>query len=171
MFKFAQLAALQGRVGSIVLVNACILIENFVRALYGHVDALARLSLLLDNRNLMKWHCIEHLAFIGDTYPLLDRFESQIHEFNFGVGSAAVVFSIGGALNGHVDKLSISITFKFLHVAELSSRRAVNAWTLLGIRVGVVRYIRTVIGKMIREARYLALYSTVEQRPNRCLLQ
>jgi hypothetical protein len=88
-------------------------------------------------------------------------------------GSPAVMFAIGHALRGHVDEEAKTVfgdNWNFVNLvnpakqaiafyeAQISSyRKAVDNWTLVGIRFGVVKDIRRVIAELIWSTRGEAL--------------
>jgi hypothetical protein len=98
--------------------------------------------------------------------------------FNRGTGHANVVFAIGRALKGQINNeeqkffgsgykcdTRIGHTNQALHFYEFqwqSYRKAVDSWTVFGLRNRVVKDIRKMIGKMIREAREEAVYLEVK---------
>jgi hypothetical protein len=99
----------------------------------------------------------------------------QIQSFNRETGHANVVFGIGRALKGHVDNEKRTIFgngYKFgnrigpvnqaLHFYEFqlqSFRKAVDSWTIVGLRNKVVKDIRKMIGKWfgMREKKQIML--------------
>jgi hypothetical protein len=110
----------------------------------------------------------------------LSGMRNQIHNFNNGTGHATVVFVIGRALKGHIDKNKRTIFGKVeydfnsridhanraLHFYEFqlqSYRKAVDMWTIIGLRNRVVKDIRKMIGKMIWDAREEAAYLEKKQ--------
>jgi hypothetical protein len=87
-----------------------------------------------------------------------------------------VVFHIGCALKGRVDLKNREICWRSLrdfdqlvepasvavsfYDAQLHEcRRAVNAWSIVGLRFGVVKDIRKLIGRLIWDAREEANYA------------
>jgi hypothetical protein len=89
--------------------------------------------------------------------------------------NAAAVFAIGRVLKGHVDPKTESVFKRYgreafdpanraiaFYNAQLQAcRRAVDAWTLVGIELKVVKDIRILIGKLIWDARGDAKYEIV----------
>jgi hypothetical protein len=90
------------------------------------------------------------------------------------LGNGAVVFQIGRALNGQI---SVEERIIFGHIpgfdnligpansaisfykSQLAAcRRAVDIWSHVGLRCGVVKDVRVLIGKLVWETRDLALY-------------
>jgi hypothetical protein len=108
----------------------------------------------------------------GNSQYFLNEMVDQIRDFNSGVGHATVVFVVGRALKGHVDNEKGTIFgrgYNFdtyigpanqaLHCYEFqlqSYRKAVDSWTIVGLRNRVVKDIRKLIGKMIWDAREYA---------------
>jgi hypothetical protein len=103
---------------------------------------------------------------------------SERYDFMAGGGIAAVVFMIGRLLKGNVDQKNgvifgkLHVTRAWLALAEAAlcfhdlqlqaCRNAVDCWTRVGLRYGVVRDIRNLIGKMIWETREEAKYLFVK---------
>jgi hypothetical protein len=93
----------------------------------------------------------------------------QIRNFNSGIGHANVVFVIGRALKGQIDSKKRAILgiftqfnayvgpeYQALHFFKFqlqSYRKAVDSWTIVGLRNKVVKDIRKMSGKMIWDAR------------------
>jgi hypothetical protein len=111
----------------------------------------------------------------GDSFYFLDEMSDQIRNFNHG-GHAKVVFLIGRALKGHIDNYKRTVfgicksfsdfiipanqALHFYNFQLQSYRKAVDSWTIVGLRNGVVKDIRKMIGKMIWDAREEAAYFT-----------
>jgi hypothetical protein len=119
--------------------------------------------LSLDDPERWRWH--GKLARSGnDKFRFLSFFAAQVNS-----GSGAVVFAIGRALNGHVNDQARTIfnnewSFDQLigpanqaiafYKSQLDAcRKAIFAWSLVGIRLGVVKDIRIVIGKLVWDTR------------------
>jgi hypothetical protein len=148
--------------------------ENFlVAAELGHVDALARVGDLLHLDDPRRFFWLGKAASNGRLSDFLIEMKQQIRHFNRK--RTNVVFVIGRALKGKIDKEKRTIFgkgFKFdsyidsanqaLHFYNFqlqSYRKAVDSWTIVGLRNNVVKDIRNVIGKMIWDAREEATYS------------
>jgi hypothetical protein len=103
----------------------------------------------------------------------------QIRNFSSGTGHTKVVFAIGRALKGLIDNEKRTIfgnlgrfdtligpvnqAFHFYEFQLQSYRKAVDVWTIVGLRNKVVKDIRNMIGKMIWDAREEAAYSEGNQ--------
>jgi hypothetical protein len=105
----------------------------------------------------------------------LSDFAKQVELFNYGSGSAAVMFAIGQALQGHVNEdariifssdgfdsrigpAKQAITF---YEAQIQvTKDAMRAWTQVGIKLKVVKDVRNLIAKLIWDSRDEALYKT-----------
>jgi hypothetical protein len=98
-------------------------------------------------------------------------FSDSVETLNSGSGNGAVVFQIGRMLNGNVDVEKeekfgknhcligpANSAISFYESQLTSCGRAVDAWSHVGIRCGVVKDIRVLIGKLVWESRDLALY-------------
>jgi hypothetical protein len=104
-----------------------------------------------------------------------------VQQFESGTGNAAVVFQIGRALNenGDVEKRTIfGLSRNFdncvgpansavsFYKSQISAcRRAVDAWSHVGLRFNVVKDIRVLIGKMVWETRELMLFENSGSEP------
>jgi hypothetical protein len=111
-------------------------------------------------------------AALGDSSEFLDCFAEQVESFNFGSGSAAVMFAIGQALQGHVNEQAGRIFNKnrsslispakqaiaFYEAQIKATKGAMHAWTQVGIRWKVVKDVRKLIAKLIWDSREEALY-------------
>jgi hypothetical protein len=144
--------------------------ENFlVAADVGHVHAMVCLGALLDRDDPQRFFWFGRAAAKVCSMSFLGEISDQIRNFNSGTGHGSVVFAIGRALKGHVDNEKRRIFgegYRFdaffgpanqaLHFYEFqlqSFRKAVDMWTIVGLRNGVVKDIRKMIGKMIWDAR------------------
>jgi triacylglycerol esterase/lipase EstA (alpha/beta hydrolase family) len=107
-------------------------------------------------------------------YFLAD-FASRVISFKEG-GSVpgSVIFVIGQALVGQVDNQTIfgcfafsdqlacaKFAIEFYQAQILACRRAVDAWTVVGTHVGVVKDVRKIISRLIWESRKEALFKEV----------
>jgi hypothetical protein len=114
----------------------------------------------------------------GETCSFLEALRDQIYKFSFGIGHAGV-FGIGRVLKEQVDKEERTIfgranlfafynepanrAVQFYELQLQSYRKAVNSWTIVGLRNRVVKDIRKMIGKMIWDAREEAKYLEEKQ--------
>jgi hypothetical protein len=138
----------------------------------GHVSSMGCLARLLEKSYPRQWFWWGRAAVLGDPNPFLCEFCGPVQEFNSGSGNGAVVFQIGKAMNGHVEKRTIfgrpynfdkwigpaNSAISFYKSQLVGCRLAVDAWSHVGIRFSVVKDIRVLIGKLIWETRDLALY-------------
>ena len=122
-----------------------------------------------------KWHWLGLAAKAGQG-SFTQSFAEQVAKFESGSGNAAVVFAIGQVLHG-LNALAKTIfcdsddfgarigpamrAIAFYECQIKNCRDAVHAWTRVGIRFGVVKDIRIVIGGLIWESRAEALYPTL----------
>ena len=100
----------------------------------------------------------------------------QVKLFNSGSGSAAVMFAIGQALQGHVNDEEARTIFNdaydfgsligpakqaiaFYEAQIKATKDAMHAWTLVGIKLKVVKDVRKLIAKLIWDSREEALYN------------
>jgi hypothetical protein len=139
-FKFAQLAAAQGERGGFYELGRCFrdgegckkdldkAKENYLRA--SELEDVAGMRLLgemFDESSPQRWGWWGRAAALGNWSGFLYNFEKQVNLFNSGTGSAAVMFAIGQALQGHVneDERTIfgEIVFQFSHWPSKASNR------------------------------------------------
>jgi hypothetical protein len=189
-FKFAQLAAAQGERDGFFELGWCLYAdvwcekdldmakENFLLASeLGHVFAMGGLGLSFDESNPMRWQWWSRAASRGASWNFLCNFAKQVDLFNSGSGSAAVMFAIGQALHGHVNEAARTIFNKaddfdsrsidpakqaiaFYEAQIKATKAAIRAWTLVGIKLYVVKDVRKLIAKLIWDSREEALYKT-----------
>jgi TPR repeat protein len=147
---------------------------HLIAAQLGCVWSMSELGRLFDESDPQRWFWCGRAAVIGLADSFLDSFSGVVDKFNSGSGNGDVVFQIGKALNGHVsaerrELFSYGYMFDDLigpassaisfHKSQLAAcRRAVDMWSHVGIRCGVVKDIRVLIGKLVWETRDLALY-------------
>ncbi len=145
-----------------------------VAAQLGCVWSMRKLGEPLDESDPQKWVWWGRAAVLEESAWFLNRFSAVVLKFNSGSGNGASVFQIGKALNGHVsvekrtifgkewsfdDRISpANSAISFYKVQIAACRGAVDAWSHVGIRFGVVKDIRVLIGTLVWETRDLALY-------------
>jgi hypothetical protein len=185
-FKFAQLAAGQGDRDGLYWLGWCFRFgqgceedldkakENFLLASeLDHVMAMDGLGHLLDKSDPQRWRWLGCVAALGRAGGFLSDFSDQVELFDSGSGSAAVMFAIGRALQGHVNERESSI-FKFNDIASLigpakqaiafyeaqikATKDAMRAWCLVGVHFNVVKDVRNLIAKLIWNSREEALF-------------
>jgi hypothetical protein len=149
--------------------------ENFlIAAELGHVDAMINFEVFLEKTDPQRFVWLGKVAASWSYKPFLCEMEEQMRNFNSGSGRANVVFVIGRALKGHIDIEKQAIfdsneefdtrigptnqALLFYNFQLESYRKAVDAWTLVGIRCNVMKDIRKMIAKMIWESREDAKY-------------
>jgi hypothetical protein len=117
------------------------------------------------------------LETAGIFCPIL---RNKFELFNSGSGSAAVMFAIGQALQGHVNEEARTIfnqeydfdsligpakqAIAFYEAQIKATKDAMRAWTLVGIKLKVVKDVRKLIAKLIWDSREEALYDVSERR-------
>jgi hypothetical protein len=106
----------------------------------------------------------------GHVYSFLGLFHHQVEAFNAGQDVGKCVFAIGNALCGHFDeKSAFESDYRFdvkaaLRAVEfykkqvVASRKAVDAWTGVAIRLEIVQDVRYIIAKIIWDSRKDALF-------------
>jgi hypothetical protein len=152
--------------------------ENFlVSTELGDATAMIGLGTLFDKDDPQRfvWH--GRVAANGGGGVFMPEMIIQIRNFTSGIGHAKVIFASGQALKGRINNADRTIfrsgynfdTYigpanQVLHFYEFqlqSYRKAVDSWTIVGLRNKVVKDIRKMIGKMIWDAREEAAYSEV----------
>jgi hypothetical protein len=135
----------------------------------------------LEKDDLQRFIWFGRAAANGDTMGFVYFFNeavNQVRDFNNGIGHANVVFAIGRALKGHINNEKRTIfgngynsdtyinpaneALYFYEFQLHSYRKAVDSWTVIGLRNKVVKDIRKMIGKMIWDAREEAAYLEVK---------
>jgi hypothetical protein len=144
-----------------------------VAAQLGHIYSMNAFGRLLDASDPQRWLWWGRAAVLGESRWFLYYFSRSVEKFNSGSGNAASVFQIGKALNGHVSVehgTIFGLNNKFdnrighansaisFYLQCAACRRAVDAWSVCAARIGVVKDIRVLIGKLVWETRVLALY-------------
>jgi TPR repeat protein len=187
-FKFAHLAAAQGERDGFYWLGCCFregdgceedldkAKENFLcGSELGDVSAMIELGRMLNESNPQRWRWWGQAAALGDSLSFLFNFADQVELFNSGSGSAAVMFAIGKALQGHLNEAERTIfssdvdfnslipanqAIAFYEAQIKASKDAMRAWTLVGIKLKVVKDVRKLIAKLIWDSREEALYKT-----------
>ena len=188
-FKFSQMAAGQGERDGFYWLVRCFrdgegcqnglnsAKDNFLRASeQGDVWAMSNVGALLDEFDPELWRWWGLAAARGNCWPVFRDLVEQVDLFNHGHGSAAVVFVIGQALQGHVNEQARRIfnnVFNFdscigpakqaiaFYEAQIkASKDAMHAWTQVGFKLKVVKDVRKLIAKLIWDSREEALYKT-----------
>jgi hypothetical protein len=155
--------------------------EDFLRASeLGLGLAMIWLGHLLDISDPQCWCWQGRAAALGDCSSFLPNFSKQVELFNTGSGSAAVMFAIGRALQGHVNEEARTIfnelynfgswilpakqAIAFYEAQIKATKDAMHAWTLVGINLKVVKDVRKLIAKLIWDSREEALYDMSVRR-------
>jgi TPR repeat protein len=188
-FKLSQLAAAQGERDGFFNLGCCFrngegcgkdldkARENWLRASeVGHVFAMRCLGDLLGKSDPQRWRWWGFAAALGISWRFLSNFAEEVELFNSGSGSAAVMFTIGRALQGHVDEESRKVfnssynfdsligptkqAIAFFETQIKATKDAMHAWTQVGIKLKVVKDVRKLIAKLIWDSREVALYKT-----------
>jgi hypothetical protein len=144
----------------------------------GHVFAVSCLGHLLEESNPHGWRLWGRAAALGSSGSFLYHFSEQVEVFNSGSGSAAVMFAIGQALQGHMNEQARRICnweYDFdslvnpakqaiaFYEAQIKATKAVmHAWTQVGIKLNVVKDVRKLIAKLIWDSREETLYDVSE---------
>jgi hypothetical protein len=187
-FKFAQLAAAQGErngfcqlggfFGSIEGCEKSLdkAKENFLRASeLGDILSMLELGWLLKESDPQRWRWWGRAAALGSSWNFLASFAKQVQLFNRGSGSAAAMFAIGRAVQGHVNEQARTIfnhgrnfdsligpakqAIAFYEAQIKATKDAMHAWTQVGIKLKVVKDVRKLIAKLIWDSREEALFN------------
>ncbi len=135
------------------------------------------------------WIWLGRAALGGLPDYFLGSFSEQAKQCFSGSGNASIVFLIGRALRGKIDtekKEILGSTRNFYSIIGpanqalsfydsqiKSARLAVDVWTMVGIRFGIVKDVRRWIGKIIWDARVEANYPVHVKAKSvrRCFIQ
>jgi hypothetical protein len=148
--------------------------NHLVAAELGDVAAMVCVGRLFDKDDPQRFVWFGRAAANRRCISFLDEMRGQICNFNSGTGIAKVVFVIGRALRGSIDNEERAIfgeyynfetysghakqALQFYEFQLQSYQKAVESWTTIAMRNGVVKDIRKMIGKMIWDAREEAAY-------------
>jgi hypothetical protein len=187
-FRWAEESAAQGERDGIYNFGYCFRVGTgceqdaerakahyLVAAELGHVYAMVDVGKLFAKNDPRRFIWLGRAAANGDSCSFLSEMRHQIHNFGFGTGHANLVFVIGRAMKGHIDNeertifgrsvsnfnACIDLSNEALNFYEFqlqSYRKAVDSWTIVGLKNRVVKDIRKMIGKMIWDAREEAAY-------------
>ncbi len=140
----------------------------------GHIDAALKYTDLLGMSDPACWIWFSRAAMCGSPIMFLNFFSEQVEAFLSGSGSATIVFLIGRTLKGNIEMEKKEIcrtSFKFPYIINTAiqavsfyehqvqcARLAVDTWTLVSIRLHLIKDLRILIGKMIWEERFEANY-------------
>jgi len=120
--------------------------ENFsLASKHGHVWGMDWLGHLLGDSDPQRWRWWGRAAALGASSSFVCNFALQVELFNSGSGSAAVMFAIGRALQGHVNDEARTIfnegwdfdsligpaklAMAFYEVQIKATKDAMRAWT------------------------------------------
>ena len=149
--------------------------ENYlIAAELGSFNAAINYADILDEFDPVRWFWRGRGAMGSLCFSFLFTFSKQVDQFFCGSGSAQAVFFIGRALKGNID-IEKRLMFGTRHCFDgvigpanqavsfydsqiKCARLAVDTWTLVGIRLGMVKDMRVLIGKLIWEGRFEANY-------------
>jgi hypothetical protein len=189
-FKLAQLSAAQRERDGFSWLGCCFrdgegcvkdlkkAKENLLLASeLGEVLAMVSLGMFLQGSDPERWRWWGRAAARGYWGTFLGDFSKQVELFISGSGSAAVMFAIGQALEGHLKEVARTIFssgYKFdaivdpakqaiaFYEAQIKATKdAMRTWTQVGIRFNVVKDVRKLISKLIWDSREKALYNVV----------
>ncbi len=148
---------------------------NFLMAAeLGSVDSADDYGRLLGEASPTCWLWWSRIALHGWPYSLLNSFSVPVELFFSGSGNAKIVFLIGRALKGNIvaeKKAIFGPSYKFdsligpanravsFYDSQIESARlAVDTWTLVSVRLCLIKDMRIYVARMIWEARFEANY-------------
>jgi hypothetical protein len=163
--------------------NGCEKDEERVKEFYliaaelGFVKGMVYVGLLLGKFDLQRSAWLGKAAVNGSPLSFLSEMREQLRNFDYGRGGHGnVIFAIGRVLKGRndYDKRSIfreviqfdtfigpaNQALEFYNLQLRLYRKAVDTWTLVGIRNKAVKDIRKMIAQMIWDSREEAKYVT-----------
>ncbi len=152
--------------------------DNFlIAAELGDPQASQVYGMLRDQIDPAGLLWLSRAALHGCPNSFLDCLPNLVNEFfSAGSGIALIVFLIGRALQGRIsvkEKKFFGVVYSYSFESLIgpatqaiafyksqiqAARLAVDMWTLVGMRSGIVKDIRVWIGKMVWEARFEANY-------------
>jgi hypothetical protein len=149
--------------------------ENYLFAAeLGRVNAMVCWGVMHDKYDPQQLVWLGRAASSGESGAFLREMRDQIHKFGSGTGLTKVVFVIGRALNGQIDNKERTVfgsyydfetcigpanqALRFYNFQLQSYQKAVDSWTIIGLRNNVVKDVRKMIGKIIWDAREEAAY-------------
>ena len=150
--------------------------SNFLRSAgYGDVEGMVKYGALLKNSDPHRWLWWGRAAELGMSHVFLSNFAEQVQQLLTGTSNFSSVYAVGRALEKHIDigkgelfgdrsKFHSRIgpahfAVSFYLAQNLAARKAVDRWTLIGIRLRMMKDIRNMVGKLIWDMRNLALYT------------
>ncbi len=185
-FRLAQQAAAQGERDGFALLGFLFRArigceagspteENFlIAAELGYVSSVEDYLDFMDVSDPSCWIWLSRAAQRGAPELFLRCFPNQVMRFYGSRKECVVLCLIGRALKGNIDldqKEIFGTNFlvnscidsanqavRFYDSQINSARLAVDTWTLVGIKLRVVKDVRILIGKMIWEGRYESKY-------------
>jgi hypothetical protein len=148
----------------------------------GSVCSISSLGYLFHLDDPQRFCWLGKAAVSGfDRFALMDFMDGmvkQVRRFNAEALGANVVFVIGRALRGNIDNEKETIfgegfsfdarissanqALQFYEFQLQSYRKAVDSWTIIGLRNKVVKDIRKLIGKIIWDTREEAGFVTLK---------
>jgi hypothetical protein len=139
--------------------------RNFlIAADLGHVNSLSSFALCLERRDPMRYVWLGKSAAKCGALLFLNEMVDVVKGFNEGKFDASLVFVIGEVVSKHVDLEKETIfgtkaNFVRMNVAKqaielfraqsFACQKAVNTWSIIGKRLGVVKDVRLIIAKLI----------------------
>jgi hypothetical protein len=171
--QFAQLAANQGERDGFRRLNTK---ESLLRAIdLGCIESMSSLAQLLPQSDPERFYWLGKAASFGASLCFCSDFPKEIRLFLDGHGRSDVAFAIGQALDhGHVNfelrkifNIQYSLdallaparqAIAFFRKQIQAARQSVRLWTLIAIRLRIIKDIRKLIGEIIWAGRSEGTY-------------
>lgn len=173
-----DIGGLHSRIATVTAAERIYFITTIPRQTSSTTSKLwGSLAFLLPLSDPRRWVYLGEAARSGrNSIWFLEGFADEVEKFASGFGSSAAVFAIGRALKGNVDEdrkiifdtswgfermICVAVAaVEFFNFQLACYRKAVDAWTIVGIRLNVVKDVRKLIAQRIWESRPEAKYET-----------
>ncbi len=146
----------------------------------GHVAAMRSYGQFFEESESQHWVWLGRAASRGsDLVDFTKRFSKRVKWFLSASERAPILFAIGRGLKGYFNTDGFESSFRLdfsippailaikFYIAQLSAcRKSVDAWSIVGIRCGVVKDIRIMVGMMIWDSRDLAKHNVCSELRN-----
>jgi len=133
----------------------------------GSIFAMLGLGYYYSDTDSRRWYWLGRVANLSDPEYFLERLQQAVRTFSyFEDANGNCMFMIGKIVQNHLKEREIFNQRVFGFVSNFAEkcviyykdqlvkcRKAVDAWTLVGIRLRVVKDIRKLIGMLIWESR------------------
>jgi hypothetical protein len=148
--------------------------ENFLLSTgLGHGCAMIEYSMFFGDCDPQRFVWLEKAAVVGEGWCFMQEMKHEMKK-SYSERRANIVFAIGRAVKRHVDFENVQIfrqnheghdhfirlhqVVHFYKFQLMCYRKAVDCWTVVGLRNNIVKDIRNMIGKMVGALRDEAEY-------------